>query len=71
MIAGIFAVIELILKLIGLWDQFLSYSDAKRAADAAAKQAALNKAVDASAGANSDDDIFKNQTDVVNNMPRP
>lgn len=68
-IAAIYSVIQLVLKLIGLWDSFLSYSDAQRAAEAAAKTAALNKAVDHSKTDESDDDIWKDQTDITGNMP--
>lgn len=69
MIGSIFAVIELILKLIGLWDQFLDYSDAKRRAQDEVKRQEREKAADKAANAETDGEIFDAETDVTNNMP--
>lgn len=69
MFAQIFAVIELILKLIGLWDGFMSYVDKKRIADEAQKTADRNKAVDEQKNAKSEDDFDKAQDDIIRNKP--
>lgn len=69
MFAQIFVVIELILKLIGLWDGFLSYVDQKRIADDAEKTAKRNKAVDDQKSAASEDDFDKDQDTIVGNKP--
>ena len=67
--AQIFAVIELILRLFKLWDQFLSFMDEKHSAELEKKRQAREAAVDRSKVDQSDDDIFKDQTDIVNNLP--
>lgn len=68
-IAIIYSVIQLILKAIGLWEEFLNYSDAQRAAEAAERTQKRNDAIDASKKAESDDDIWKSQEDITNNLP--
>lgn len=68
-IAAIYSVVQLLLKAIGLWESFLSYSDAQRTAEAAAKQAALNKAVDDSKTATDESQIWKDQDEISKNLP--
>lgn len=65
----IYTLIQAFLSAVGLWNQFLDYSDAKRKAEAEAKTQALNKAVDESKGATTDEEIEKSQDDIVRNMP--
>lgn len=68
-IASIYSVIQLILRLFGLWESFLDYSDNQRKIAAAKKQEELEKAVDASTKAEVDDEIWKSQNDITKNMP--
>lgn len=69
MITSIFGVIQILLSLFGLWDQFMNWSDAKRLADHEAKTQNLNQAVDAQKAAQTEQDFEKDQTDIVNNLP--
>lgn len=46
MSAQLFAFIQMVLQLIGLWDQFLLYGDKIRAAAAEKKSQDLDKALD-------------------------
>ncbi len=68
-IASVYSVIQLILKLFGLWDDFLDYSDNQRKIAADKKQQDLEKAVDQSTKAETDDEIWKSQDDITKNMP--
>ncbi len=69
MIVQIFSAIELVLRLLRLWDQFLSYMDQKHSADLEIKRQKREAAVDKSKADESDDDLFKDQTDIVRNLP--
>lgn len=71
MIGQIFTAIEVILKLLKLWDGFMNYMVDKHSADIQARQQARNKAIDDSKGANTDDEIWKSQDDIVSNNPKP
>lgn len=68
---SIFALIELILKLLKLWDGLMDYSDSKRAAEREAARQAREKAIEDSKKAETDDDIWKSQDGIVNNQPKP
>lgn len=68
---SIFALIELILKLLKLWDGLIDYSDQKRATEREAAKQARDKAVDDSKKADSDEDVWKSQDEIVNNQPKP
>lgn len=69
MIAQIFAVIEVLLKLMGLYDGFINYLDAKRLAEDEAKRQAREGAVDDAAKAQTPDDAYRAQDGVVSNDP--
>lgn len=69
MIAQFFAVVQLLLKLIGLWEQFLSWSDAKRIADAEQNRQERNAAVDEQKTAKTEEDFDKAQDSIVNHIP--
>lgn len=69
MIAQIFAAIELILKLIGLWNGFLDYTDKKRIADAEANKQEREKAVDDQKDAKDEAQFDKDQSTVINHQP--
>lgn len=66
---GFFDLIAVILKLIGLWNGFLDFVDKKYTADMETRRQAREKAIDKSQEDDSDDDLFKDQTDIVNNAP--
>lgn len=69
MFSSIFSIIELILKLIGLWNGFLNYVDKKRIADAEKNRQEREKAVDQLKGAKSEEDFDRAQSDVVIRKP--
>lgn len=69
MISGIFAAIQLVLKLIGLWEQFLGWSDKKRLADAAKNTQDREKAVDQQKGAMSEEEFDRLQDDITKHRP--
>ncbi len=69
MLSSIFSIIQLILSLIGIWDQFLSWSDAKRLADASKNTQDRNTAVDDQKEATSEDQFDKDQDTIVNHKP--
>jgi hypothetical protein len=65
----IFALIELLLKVFGLFDGFTNYLDAKRLAEDEAKRQAREAAVDAAAAAKTAKDAYAAQDGIVNNEP--
>lgn len=69
MFAGIFSAIELILKLLKLWDGFLDWSDAKRKAEMEERQQKRDKAVDDSVNAQTEDEIWRSQDEITRNSP--
>lgn len=69
MIAQIFAVIELALKLVGLWEDFLGYTDKKRISDAEKNREERDKAVDDQKKAQDEAQFDKDQSDIVNHNP--
>lgn len=71
MITQIFAVIELVLKLIGLWEQFSAYTIQKSIADRAERKQQRDRAVDKQQTAQTEDEFDKAQDDISRNMPRP
>ena len=70
MISGIFGVVQLLLKLFGLWEQFLDYSDKARAAEAEARKQRREKAVDEQKAAATEDEFDKAQDEIIANKPR-
>lgn len=68
---SIFAIIELILKLFRLWDGFIDYSDQKRRAAREAAKQARDKGVDDSKKADTDEDIWNSQDEIVRSTPKP
>ena len=67
-ISGIFSAIRALIDLIKMVNQWRI--DQARLAREKAQQD-LETAVDKSKGANTDDEIWKNQDDIVSNKPRP
>jgi hypothetical protein len=71
-LAQIFTLIELVFKLFGLWDGFVQYIDDKRSAEREANAQARDAAIEESKKeGKSDDDVFKNQGDIVSHLPQP
>lgn len=66
---SIFAIIELILKAMNLWDQFISWSDAKRLAEEERKTQERNSAIDRQNNAKDESEFDHAQDDIVNNKP--
>lgn len=69
MFTSIFEVIGLVLKLVGLWDQFLSWSDAKRIADIEKNRQERNAAVDDQKTAQTEDQFDKDQSNISSHHP--
>lgn len=67
----IFALIELILGLLKLKDQFFDWYTEKHSAEIEKRAQKRDQAVDQSKKAETDDDIWKSQEDIVNNSPQP
>ena len=70
MISQIFAVIQLVLKLIGLWEQFLDFTDKARIAEGQKRTQEREKAVDEPAGAISEEDFDKAQDTITGTKPK-
>lgn len=70
MISGIFAAIQLVLRLFKLWDQFLEYSDKVRLAQAAENTQEREKAVDEQKGASSEEEFDRAQDGVIGHKPK-
>jgi len=70
MVSGIFSVIQLILKLIGLWEQFQDYSDKERLKASQERTQEREKAVDKQQGAQSEDEFDRAQDDIVKHKPK-
>jgi len=71
MFSNIFAVVQMILRLFKLWDQFLDWSDAQRAAEIEKRQQDRAKAIEDSKKAESDEEIWDSQDRIVDSRPRP
>lgn len=66
---GFFAIIELILKLIGLWNEFGDYMDVKRKADIEKRRQERDKAIDDSKQAETDSEIWDTQDRITGRKP--
>lgn len=71
MLGNIFAIIQLILKLIGLWDQFMAWSDSKRLAEAQVLKQERDKAINDALNAQTEEEFNSAQARIVNSKPRP
>lgn len=69
MIAQIFAIVQLLLRLFGLWEQFLAWSDKKRIADADEKYQELVKELERLKNATDEAEFDRAQSGVVDNLP--
>jgi hypothetical protein len=71
-ISQLFSLIKLILGAFQLWDAFVQLvvdeRDKEREKDAQARDAAIEES---KKEGQSDDDIFKNQGDIVSHLPKP
>lgn len=71
MIAQIFLLIEVILRLFKLWDSFGTFVDDKREKDRIERDQARDKAVDKQKNAQTEEEFDKAQDDIARNSPRP
>lgn len=71
MIAQIFLLIEVILRLFKLWDSFGTFVDDKREKDRIERDQARDKAVDKQKNAQTEEQFDKAQDDIARNSPRP
>lgn len=71
MLGQIFVVIEFLMKLIGLWDSFINWSDKRRIAQAEIDEQARTKALDELKHATTEDEFDKAQDAVVGARPKP
>jgi hypothetical protein len=70
-LTGIFLAIQLLLKLIGLWESFLDWVVEKHSQEIDARAEARRQAIEKAKEANTDDEIWQSQTDITKNMPGP
>lgn len=70
MLTGIFAIVQIILKLFGAWEQFLDWSDKKRLAEAAENTQEREKAVDEQKKAEDEKAFDDAQSGIVGTKPR-
>lgn len=68
-LSSIFALLEVILRLFGLWDGLVNYLDAKRLADEQKKAQDRDAAVDKAKSAKTPDDAYDAQSGIVNSEP--
>lgn len=66
---GVFEIISLLLKLVGLWEGFLDFIDKKHTAEMEVRRQNRLAAIDELGKAESDEDIFKAQEKIVDNKP--
>jgi hypothetical protein len=69
MIGQIFLIIQILMRAFGLWDQFISWSDAQREKDRIEQDQKRNAAVDQQSNAQSEADFDKSQDTIVGNKP--
>jgi hypothetical protein len=67
--AWIFSLIQLILKLLNLWDQFSNWMQVERQIENKEKEKRRNEAIDKSKTAETDEDIWNAQDGIVDNLP--
>lgn len=66
-----FALIQLLLKIFGLWEQFQNWYDEKKTADKQKQNQERNKAVDEQKKAENEEEFDKNQDTIVRTLPKP
>lgn len=69
MIAQIFLLIEVILRLFKLWDSFGTFVDDKREKDRIERDQARDKAVDKQKNAQTEEEFDSSQGKIVKNKP--
>lgn len=69
MLFNLFSFIEMILRLMRLWDQFAEYVVTMRQQEIDRKQRELEKAVDATEKIKTAEDAYNAQKDIVDNLP--
>lgn len=71
MISNFWALIQVIKALFGLWSDFKEWQRVQKAKEDAARHDELVKGVDEAKKAETEDDIWKSQEDITNNLPKP
>jgi hypothetical protein len=71
MIANIFAFIQLLLKLFGLWEQFSDWTIKQAIAKREERRQDRDKAVDQQQNAQTEEEFDKAQETISHNLPRP
>lgn len=71
MIAQIFVIFQVLLKLFGLWEQFDAWYVAKKVADAEKNKQDRDKALEDLKNAKDESDFDKAQSGVVDHIPKP
>lgn len=64
-----FTIIEIIIRLIGLWNQFTDFLYRDWKAKQEKKRQELDKAVEESKKAETNDEIWKTEDDITRNLP--
>lgn len=71
MFGQIFAAIQLILKLIGLWEQFSEWTIKKSIADREERRQKRDKAIEDQKKAKDEEEFNRLQDEITRNRPRP
>lgn len=71
MITNIFTIIQLIMTAFRVWDAFLDWLEERHIAIRHEKAEAREAAIKAGVDAQTDDDIWAAQKDIVKNLPTP
>ena len=66
-----FLIVELLLKAIGLWEDFQNYVEKKKIAEGQEKTQNRNDAVDKQKQAKDEAEFDQAQSDIVGNLPKP
>jgi hypothetical protein len=68
-LSQIFTLIEFFMQALKIWDDFLTWTVEKHKQEIDERLQRLSAAVDASTKANTDDEIWKSQDEIVKNLP--
>lgn len=69
--SSFFALIEVVLRALKVWDLFLDWLVDVKRAEIEERRAKRDQAINDSQKAETPDEIWKSQEDIANNTPRP
>lgn len=69
--AKFFAIVQLLLKLLGAWEAFMDWMNDKYSAELDERAKLRREALEDAKKAETDDDIWESQDKIVDNLPTP